>query len=442
MRLAVFTAKYPARVATFFERDMRALIEAGIEVDVFSIYPLDAGQWRFALDILGENVLPRDRVHHSTIGGSLAGARRLPPNRLATLAADSAQILAAAARYGATPLAKTAYVLPKAWDWAGRFADRYDHVLAYWGNYAGTCAYAFHRLIDRPIPFSIWLHAGTDLYTTPVFLREKMLYADSIITCCEFNRRFMEEKYPEMADEIAARIHVCYHGLNLADFAFKPGDRPARRVLAVGRLARHKGYDYLLRAAHLLGEQGFDIEVDLVGDGPERRALAQLADQLGIGGSVHFRGWLPFDGVRKAMGEATILVHPSDGLGDGLPNVLREAMALGTPVIASDVAGIPEALDEGRCGTLVPPRDVNSLATAIRTLLTDSAMRTRFARLGRKRTEERFDLWQNGSRLASHLRSLTRAAPAVVRAPLRLLPGAPSVAMHVAERDAVGARER
>lgn len=439
MRLAVFTAKYPARVATFFERDMRALIEAGIEVEVFSIYPLDPSQWKYALDILGEDVLPRERVHHASTGRSLAAAaRHLSAGQMATAAADSAAILAAAARYGAVPLAKTAYVLPKAWEWAGQFANRFDHVLAYWGNYAGTCAYAFHRLMGGRIPFSIWLHAGTDLYQTPVFLREKMLYADSIITCCEFNHRFMVEKYPDIEREIDERVHVCYHGLDLADFEYKPAGRPPRRVLAVGRLARHKGFDYLIRAAHLLGEQGFPVEVDLVGDGPERRALAQLADQLGIGRSVHFRGWLPFEGVRKAMGEATILVHPSDGLGDGLPNVLREAMAVGTPVIASDVAGIPEALDGGRCGTLVPPRDVNALAHAIRTLLGDDGMRARFASLGRRRTEERFDLWQNGNRLASHLRGLTREVPTSVR----VVPDVPSVPVGVTEAAASGAGER
>ena len=431
MRLAVFTAKYPARVATFFERDMRALVEAGIEIEIFSIYPLDPSQWRYALDILGEDVLPRERVHHSRLDQSLSGARGLPGDRMGTLAADSAAILAAAARYGPTALAKTSYVLPKAWDWAAQFPDRFDHVLAYWGNYAGTCAYAFHRLIDRPIPFSIWLHAGTDLYKTPVFLRQKMLYADSIITCCEFNKRFIEERFTDIYPTVEDRVKVCYHGLDLAQFNFAPGGRPPRRVLAVGRLAKHKGFDYLLRAAHLLGEQGFPIEVDLVGDGPERQALAHLADQLGIGSSVHFRGWLPFDGVRKAMGEATILVHPSDGLGDGLPNVLREAMAVGTPVIASDVAGIPEALNEGRCGTLVPPRDVNALAQAIRTLLSDEAMRARFARLGRKRTEERFDLWQNGNRLAAHLRSLTRTAPAAVRAPRTVAARGAAVALEV-----------
>lgn len=98
-----------------------------------------------------------------------------------------------------------------------------------------------------------------------------------------------------------------------------------------------------------------------LGDGPEAGALKALAGELGIADRVTFCGYIPFSDVRAAMSRAMVLVHPSDGLGDGLPNVLREAMAVGTPVIASRVAGIPEALDDGRCGALVPPKDVGAL---------------------------------------------------------------------------------
>ena len=120
-----------------------------------------------------------------------------------------------------------------------------------------------------------------------------------------------------------------------------------------------------------------------------------------------FRGWLKFDEVRTAISEATILVHPSDGLGDGLPNVIREAMALGTPVIASDIAGIHEALDNGRCGMLVPSTDVMALVDAIKKLLADSQLRQTFAVLARKRAEDKFDMWRNGKALAELLRGTT-----------------------------------
>lgn len=411
MRLAVFTTHYPARGATFFRRDMSALQAAGVQVEVFPIYPEDARLWESGRDILGADAIPRTSVHHIGIGRSLRQPP-WPPRKAGRFVGDAVAVSASAMRLGIGSLVRSAYVMTKGWGWAARNGDRYDHVLAYWGNYAGTGAYIFHRLIDRPIPFSIWLHAGTDLYgkRKRVFLRQKIQYADNVITCCEFNRHYMEELYPDMAGEIARKTHVCYHGLDLAAFPFVPDSRPPRRIIAVGRLARFKGFDYLLRAARACRQRGVDVEVELVGDGPESGALKALASELGIADHVTFRGYIPFSEVRAAMSRSTILVHPSDGLGDGLPNVLREAMAVGTPVIASRVAGIPEALDDGRCGTLVMPKDVNALAQAIETLLADEAMRRRFATLGRRRTEELFDLTRNGVRLAERLRSTTRAA--------------------------------
>ena len=409
MRLAVFTTHYPARGATFFRRDMSALQAAGVEVEVFPIYPEDARLWESGRDILGADAIPRASVHHIGIGRSLLPPP-WPPRKAGRFMRDAVAVSGSAMRLGIGPLVRSAYVMTKGWGWAARNRDRYDHVLAYWGNYAGTGAYVFHRLIDQPIPFSIWLHAGTDLYgkRKRVFLRQKIQYADNVITCCEFNRHFMEDLYPDMAGEISGKTHVCYHGLDLAAFPFAPNGRPPRRIIAVGRLARFKGFDYLLRAAQLCRQRGVAVDVELVGDGPESGALKVLAGELGIAAHVTFRGYIPFSDVRTAMSQATILVHPSDGLGDGLPNVLREAMAVGTPVIASRVAGIPEALDDGRCGLLVPPKEVHALAHAIETLLADEEMRRRFATLGRRRTEELFDLTRNGVRLAERLRSTTR----------------------------------
>jgi glycosyltransferase involved in cell wall biosynthesis len=330
----------------------------------------------------------------------------------AKLARDTTASLASAARYGLMPFAKTAYALPKAWAWAAdEGVARFDHVLGYWGNYAGTCAYAFHRLLGRNVPFSIWLHAGTDLYRTPVFMRQKLAYADNIITCCDFNREYILQEYAADVHGLAHKVHVCHHGLDLAGFPFELDGRTGQRVVAVGRLASRKGFDYLLRAAQLLRARNADVTVELVGDGPERAALQQLATELGIAEHVHFRGWLPFPDARRAMSEATLLVHPSTGLGDGLPNVVREAMALGTPVVASRVAGIPDALEDG-CGLLVEPCNAPALSDAIERLLADPAERRSIAIRARRRVEDHYDLWRNGARLARLLRTTQRTAEA------------------------------
>ncbi|HWC72349.1 MAG TPA: glycosyltransferase family 4 protein [Gemmatimonadales bacterium] len=417
MKLAVFTSWYPARITTFFERDMRALVEAGVELEVFVIGPLDASMWSNTLDLLGPQHLPRNRVHHLTIPASIVPALRTLVRHPLLSVADAWKVLSAAARQGRGPFAKSAYVFPKAWAWASQYGDsgggrgRFDHVLAYWGNYAGTCAYAFHRLTEarskRRIPFSIWMHAGIDLYRDPIFLREKLLYADNIITCCEFNQEFMAQLFPDAQRQIMAKVHVCHHGLDLARFPFRTDGRAPNRVIAVGRLRKHKGFDYLIRAAAVLAERGRDITVELVGDGSERENLRDLAAELGILERVELRGWLSNADVMRAMSEAAVLVHPSEGLGDGLPNVVREAMAVGTPVIGSNVAGIPDALQDG-CGVLVPPRDVAALADALDQLLADPQKRHDIATHARARVADHYDLWRNGARLAHLLESTRR----------------------------------
>lgn len=408
MQLAVFTSKYPAKIATFFERDMRALIEAGVEIEVFAISPLDAGAWKHSLDLLGPKYLPRSRIHHLELRQALRLSRPVLRRRLTVAGLDAATVLRAAAKFGPMRLAKTAYALPKAWAWASQYTHRFDHVLAYWGNYAGTCAYAFHRLAAPRVPYSIWLHAGTDLYRAPVFMREKLTYADNVLTCCEFNQTYIFDRFGDVPG-IREKLHICHHGLNLADFPHVLDGRAPNRLLAVGALSKRKGFDYLVRAAQLLVARGRDVVVEMIGDGEERASLEALAAELGIAERVQFRGYQPFAAVRDAMNRATVLVHPSDGLGDGLPNVVREAMALGAPVVASAVAGIPDALRDG-CGVLVPPKDTAALATALEALLRDPAARREIAVRSRRRTEAHYDLWKNGARLAELLQNTRRPA--------------------------------
>ncbi len=406
MRLAVFTNMFPCRTGTYFARDMRALIEAGIELDVFAIYPRDPSMWVYVPDILSERVLPRERVHHATLGRAL---RSINPWRLFAspgVLRDAAAIAYASLRCGPVSLAKSLYVVPLAWAWARELGWRYDHVLAYWGNYPGTCAYLFHRFAGRQIPFSLCLHARIDLYGPQPLLRQKLLYADSVITVSEFNRRFLQEQYGDVFQQIAPKIHVNYRGLDFREFPYQPDHRCSRRVLAVGRLSKEKGYDCVLRAVAELLSRGVDVELELIGDGPERNALRALAKRLRIMHKVTFRGWLLFNDVRDAMLRAALLVNPSRE--DAFPTVIQEATALGTPVVASRVQGAAELLDDGRCGILVPAQDVRALADAIATLLANPALRHTYADLARKHAEQTLDLWRNGARLADQLRSTRR----------------------------------
>jgi glycosyltransferase involved in cell wall biosynthesis len=410
MRIAVFTNRFPSRISTFFARDMRALINAGLDIDIFAFYPLEPELWCYVPDLLNAAALPRTKIHHISITESLQCAVSLN-GTLQTIFREIPGILCSAAKFGPRRFVKTVYVLLKALAWSRLYNGvHYDQILAYWGNYAATCAYVFHRLSDQSIPFSMFLHAGMDLYEGHVYMKEKLLYSDNLIVVCDFNRQFLREQYTEIFPLISPRIYKYHLGLDLETFPYQPDGRAHLKILAVGALEKYKGFDYLLRAGRHLSDRGVNYEIELIGDGPEENFLKRLADELNIREKVRFLGWLPFHDVRTAMSQATILVHPSNGVADAVPTVIKEAMALGLPVIASNIAGIPELLDEGRCGILVPPRDPKELANAIERLLTHEALRLRYADAARQYADEIFDLWRNGRRLADLLRSTTRVS--------------------------------
>jgi colanic acid/amylovoran biosynthesis glycosyltransferase len=398
MRIAVFTNAFPGHVNTFFARDVRSLLDAGFVVDIFPLRPLDASNWRLVPAILNETTLPRDHVIQLRFPGDLKYAlpRNWPEAKIAALGAGIATV--AAARYGFAAMGKTLYSASKACAWARMASLGYDHVLAYWGNYAATCAYIFGRLRKPRVPFTMFLHSAIDLYRFRAFLRPKLLAADNIIVICEHNRKVLRSVYPDMFPMLSSKIHLHYLGLNLDEYAYDPSGRPPYALLGVGGLDRIKGFDYLVRSTAELRQRGIPVELELVGDGPEACRLRRLAERLSIGPHVRFRGWLNEEGVRAAMMAATLLVLPSRG--DAFPTVLKEAMALGTPVIASAVNGIPELLDEGRCGVLTPPGEVAALTAAIQALLSDSALWQRYAAAGRRRVEQDFDQERNGRQLS------------------------------------------
>ena len=406
MKLAIFTSHFPGRINTFFARDVRGLIDAGVDVEIFATHPLDPQFWMYVPEVLSESVLPRTKVHHLAGLTSVARAALWP--RTWSQAPAMAAVAGSATAYGPVPVLKTAYLIPKAMSWARDYGSRFDHVLAYWGNYPATCAYLFHRAAGREIPFSMFLHAGTDLYRDRIYLGQKMTYADNIFVVCAFNRDFLKSTYPSDFDQISPKIRVHHLGLDLDAVKWDRSGRRPNLIVAAGGLHPGKGFDDLLRAVGELRRRGREVETEIVGDGPERPALEALTERLGLTTAVRFLGWLSPESALDVVRRATLLVHPSIGLGDAVPTVIKEAMAVGTPVIASSIAGIPELLDAGRCGVLTPPRDPVALSEAMERLLDAPEQRDHLARLARQRAEQMFDQRRNGTALANHLRTTRR----------------------------------
>ncbi|MGO1318246.1 MAG: glycosyltransferase family 4 protein, partial [Cellulomonadaceae bacterium] len=214
-------------------------------------------------------------------------------------------------------------------------------------------------------------------------------------------------------------LHLVHNGLDLTAFAPRTPPSGARapgtlRVAAVGRFVEKKGFDVLLDAVALLRSRGEAVHCDLVGAGEADAALRAQAQALGLGPAVTFHGPLPQDQVRRVVGGADVFAAPcvvgADGNADGLPTVVLEAMALGTPCVTTDVTGLVEAIDQEQTGLLVDQHDAVGLADALARIGRDPELAARLATQARTRVEQRFDSVRQAHALNALLP--TRPAPA------------------------------
>ena len=163
-------------------------------------------------------------------------------------------------------------------------------------------------------------------------------------------------------------------------------------IISVARLDPVKGVDYLIKATALVGGGIPDLRLIVIGDGEQRKQLEELINRLYLDSKVHLLGFLSHQQISEYLNMSDVFVLPSRH--EGLGIALIEAMACGVPVIGSRVDGIPDVIDDGKNGILVPPGDVNELAEAIERLLRDKNLRDNFTKAGFEKVQERF-LWNS-----------------------------------------------
>lgn len=408
MHLAIFTSEFPSKGQTYFMWDLRSLLDAGFEITIFPVRPIDPRQWEYLSYVFEEKHIKHLRVVYRRPGLPDIIKQFRKGVYSASTFATMFGIDRSAIKFGIFPFLKNQVVISQALCLLDEACTQFDHVLAYWGNYAATYAYLFHKWSELTVPFSILLHAGTDLYRDQVYLDQKLLFADNIFTVCEFNIKFIQNLYPDLYPVLEPKLFLHQLGLDLTRYPCVLQGRERNRILAVGRLEQRIGFDYLLMAVSELQKKGQDFCLEIVGSGPDANKLQKLARQLGVADKILFTGWLSMEQVKEKMQNATLLVHPSPGIGDAVPTVIKEAMASGLPVVASYVAGIPELLNDGRCGLLVPPANVKALALAIQSLLENEPLRMEYARLAREHTEAKYNLLQTGANFAKKILQSSR----------------------------------
>jgi colanic acid/amylovoran biosynthesis glycosyltransferase len=273
------------------------------------------------------------------------------------------------------------------------------HLHAHFASVATTVARLAAQIAG--ISYSFTAHAK-DLYheeVSPSDLRRKLADASAVVTVSDYNVAHLREQF----GHDAASVRRVYNGLDLMAFPYEaPAGRPPR-IVAVGRLVEKKGFDVLVAACALLRGAGRAFECLIVGAGEQEGRLAAQIAGLGLGGQVRLLGPRPQGEVIGIVQSGAAFAAPcvvgADGNRDGMPTVLLEAMALGTPCVATDVTGIPELIDHERTGLLVPQRDPAALAAALARLLDDRALRLRLAAAARRRIEAQFDVAESSAAL-------------------------------------------
>jgi colanic acid/amylovoran biosynthesis glycosyltransferase len=276
------------------------------------------------------------------------------------------------------------------------------HVHAHFATSATAVALHLHELAG--VSYSFTAHAK-DIYRHSVesdSLERKLRSARFAVTVSDYNRRSLAGL------DGTERLVRIYNGLDLERFA--PNGREREEpplVLAVGRLIEKKGFADLVRACSLLHGDGFSFRCRIVGKGELDAELRALIAELGLEEQVELAGPIPRERLLAVYPRASVVVAPCvigvDGNRDGLPTVVVEAMALGVPVVATDVTGIPELVENGRTGLLVPQHHPEALAGAIRRVLSEPAWAEALVRAGRARVEREFDLEANVARLRAML---------------------------------------
>lgn len=282
------------------------------------------------------------------------------------------------------------------------------HLHAHFANDPTSMAYFVQQLSS--IPFSFTAHAK-DIYTQDQdFLQRKIGAAKFVITCTHYNHQLLTKLGKD-----GTPIHPIYHGIDLDTFKSKPHIQfqATPHILSVGRLVPKKGFLILLDALHILASQGLDFCCNIVGDGPQQAELQQRIDQLGLNGRVNLLGKMSQTTLRTHYETADIMALAcqitEDGDRDGIPNVLVEAMAMGIPIVSTNISGIPELVEHNVTGLLAAQKDASGLAQALKNLILQPELGQELAQAGQDKIIGQFNVEANARRVSTLFHNVTNS---------------------------------
>jgi glycosyltransferase involved in cell wall biosynthesis len=390
--VALILKGFPRVSETFITREIHLLEQMGFSFWIFSLrnpqeHPIHGhiGKIRASVTYLPEFVLPalgrilrvhvrllkkRPMVYMKTLGSALWWSIRSPKS-------------SALKRF-----MQAGYLV-------GQYLNNFAvvHLHAHFCHDPTTVAY--YASLLSGISYSFMAHAK-DIYTSDrALLRAKLSRALFSITCTMANAQYLDNL-------TGHKTPVAYHGVDLELFQYR-GDDPRLEeppiILTVGRVVPKKGHQILLQALIILRDRGLQYRWAVVGEGPLLAELKLRIREAALESRAEFLGSLTQESLvewyRRASVCALACQVMSDGDRDGIPNVLVESMAVGVSVVCTTISGIPELVEDGVQGFLVPPGNPKEMADALERILRDPQLMRAMGRAGRRTVERTFDASKN-----------------------------------------------
>lgn len=398
MRIAFVLGQFPVLSETFILSQITGMLARGHRVEILAGHP-------GSVDTLHPDVKDYElleRTHYWPSARELAGR----PGRLRAAVASAARAVAPG-----SPLEASDVRLASRAALASNLGE-FDALISHFGHVAREAQILrdMGALSGKLVTF---FHA----YDLTVFLREqggpsvyrRLFEAGDLFLPISKHWKYRLEELGAPADA----THVHHMGIDSERFSFRARrpDGDTVRVISVARFVEKKGLYYALRAvAAAIEESERHIEYHLVGDGELRPQLERLVDELEIGEHVRFHGWKTHDEVANLLDRMHLMLAPSvtalNGDTEGIPMVLMEAMARGLPVLSTYHSGIPELVEDGRHGVLVPERDVDGLCEGLLWLVEHADEWESLGRAARAKVERDFDVDILNDRLEERLAAL------------------------------------
>ncbi|BAF59288.1 MAG: glycosyltransferase family 4 protein [Pelotomaculum sp.] len=388
-KLMYLTVTAPCgRQEAFLIAEVNCLLEKGVDLTIVPVHPSGPVFHRDGVDLLARTV----------VAGLWSGEVWLAALLWFFKAPRRVLSLLFLLLKGGSPVnkAKNLLVFPKSLFIAGKVKSLgIDHIHAHWASTPSTCALVASALTG--VPWSFTAHRWDIMVNN--LLAEKVGRCSFVRVVSTWGLRQVSRI---AGSEAAKKVLYCPMGVK------RPGKIPEvsctlRReffIAAVGNLTPLKGHRYLLQACRLLADWGVKFRCLIIGDGPERKNLAELAASLGLNNTAWLTGAMPHHRVLRMFrtGAFRVLVHPSvetpDGQHEGVPVAVMEAMAHGVPVVVTDTGSTTDLVD-GRCGLVVPQKDPVALATAVKALLDDPGRARSLAAAGCRKIDGLFSLDRN-----------------------------------------------